>query len=290
MDYTASPLNFYTVDSDYVDYLQSAEMAERGFSRVPNMRYSPEQKKKFVCGIVLQIGENLYCVPVSSYKKKQDDNFLILDQKGNTIASLRFNYMFPVRDSQLRVRSIADEPDEKYKRLLQAELRFCIANEEAIRAQAAKTYRNVIKGYNEGLVQNSCAFLLLEQACNSYQSRLDEEKKKENIQSRQEMQASDGVRDASEATNHGDGFTSLPMPHETEQNESDASTALTQQDEEIAQGDSAQREVPPSAQSEPTQTSGSASLWQMVANMPPQPAAPTSGPQSSNSNNGPVSE
>ena len=33
-------LDFYTVNEDYVKFLQDAESEKRGFSRVPNMAYS----------------------------------------------------------------------------------------------------------------------------------------------------------------------------------------------------------------------------------------------------------
>lgn len=61
-------LNFYTVDLDYVRYLKQIEMEHRGFSRIPNMDYTNSRKPKLLCGIVLQINNVDYYVPVSSYK------------------------------------------------------------------------------------------------------------------------------------------------------------------------------------------------------------------------------
>jgi hypothetical protein len=57
-------LNFFTVDADYVLYLQQVEHEKRGFSRVPNMAYSDKYKQKFLCGIVLQVNEVDYYVPI----------------------------------------------------------------------------------------------------------------------------------------------------------------------------------------------------------------------------------
>lgn len=39
-------LNFFTVDLDYVHYLKAAELAHRGFTRVPNMEYGEAKKQK----------------------------------------------------------------------------------------------------------------------------------------------------------------------------------------------------------------------------------------------------
>ncbi len=70
-------LNFYTVDLKYVEFLQNTEKEKRGFSRVPNMEYGNQRKSKFLCGVVLQISDIHYYVPVTSYKQQKPDNFLI---------------------------------------------------------------------------------------------------------------------------------------------------------------------------------------------------------------------
>lgn len=158
-------LNFYTVDSAYVEYLKDAETKKRGFTRVPNMDYGPNRKQKFLCGIVLQIDDVNYYVPVSSYKKNQHDNFLIIADSGDVVSSLRFNYMFPIPDGVIQERIINTEPDIKYRALLSQELRFCIKNQDTIRKLAERTYKRVRLGKNPGLVHNSCDFALLEEQC-----------------------------------------------------------------------------------------------------------------------------
>lgn len=158
-------LNFYTVDSAYVEYLKDAETKKRGFTRVPNMDYGPNRKQKFLCGIVLQIDDVNYYVPVSSYKKNRHDNFLIIADSGDVVSSLRFNYMFPIPDGVIQERIINTEPDIKYRALLSQELRFCIKNQDTIRKLAERTYKRVRLGKNPGLVHNSCDFALLEEQC-----------------------------------------------------------------------------------------------------------------------------
>jgi len=164
-------LNFYTVDLEYVRYLQKAEQEKRGFSRVPNMSYSEKYKKKFLCGIVLQVNNIDYYVPLTSYKQQKPDNFLISADNGQVVSSLRFNYMFPIPKELIAVRIIADEPDQAYRALLAQELRYCIKNQSQIELLAKRTYKRVLLGKDKGLVVNSCDFLFLEQKCVEYTTK-----------------------------------------------------------------------------------------------------------------------
>lgn len=168
-------LNFYTVSSDYVKFLQKEELHKRGFTRVPNLEYGKDRKQKFFCGIVLQVNEMDYYVPVSSYKKRKKDNFLIYID-GHAVSSLRFNYMFPVPRNLVKIRPITLEPDEKYRTLLSKELRYCVNNQDTIRRLAQRTYKRVLEAKDQGLVCNSCDFLLLEEKCISYMKEHSKEK------------------------------------------------------------------------------------------------------------------
>ena len=162
------PLNFYTLDNRYVDYLKKAELEARGFSRVPNMEYGNLRKPKFLCGIVLSVNDVNYYVPVTSYKKQQADNFLIYADNGLVTSSLRFNYMFPVSSELLHVRTIENEPDRAYRALLSQELRYCLKNQSKIQYLAQRTYKRVRLGKNPALALNSCDFILLEKKCIDY--------------------------------------------------------------------------------------------------------------------------
>lgn len=161
-------LNFYTVDLSYVDLLKTAELSKRGFSCVPNMDYGAQRKPKFLCGIVLQIGDTDYYVPVTSYKQQKPDNFLIYSDNGQVVSSLRFNYMFPVPKDLLKERRINEEPDHAYRSLLAQELLYCRKNQEKIMKLAQRTYKRVLLGKDPGLIANSCDFLLLEDTCRKY--------------------------------------------------------------------------------------------------------------------------
>lgn len=167
-------LNFFRVKSEYVAYLREAEEKKRGFSRVPNVEYGSDRKQKFLCGVVLCVGETEYYVPVSSFKQQKPDNFLICADNGHVVGSLRFNYMFPVPKNVIEIRQISIEPDVAYKALLAQELRYCIKNQENIRHLAERTYRRVMLGKNPGLMANSCDFILLEEKCSEWISKTGE--------------------------------------------------------------------------------------------------------------------
>ena len=166
-------LSFYDVDREYVDYLKQAEIKERGFSCVPDVEY--DGKRKFLCGVVLEVNEHKYYVPVTSYKTKQSENILIIigkDKHKNVKGSLRFNYMFPVPESCITERIIKNEPDSSRRIFLNAQLRFCINNAKIILNHAKRTYLIVTRELNEGLLSNSCMFKLLENACADYKACL----------------------------------------------------------------------------------------------------------------------
>jgi len=161
-------LNFFTADFDYVKYLYEAEWKNRGFSRVPNMKYTKGHKQKFLCGVVLRVNDISYYVPVTSYKQQKPDNFLITADNGQVVSSLRFNYMFPIPKELTAVHVISEEPDRAYRALLAQELRCCIKNQVVIQRLAGRTYKRVLLGKDVGLVVNSCDFALLEKKYHEY--------------------------------------------------------------------------------------------------------------------------
>ena len=163
-------MDFYYVSPKFIDYLQKIETETRGFTRVPNIEYDANQNQKFIVGIVFNIHGFKYYAPISHYKKQKPNNVLInipADKRNSIKGSIRLNYMFPVLDEYLTKVNIKKITDEKYKRLIQKELNFCINNKDKIRSVALQTYLEVILQFDEELVTNSCDFNLLEQALNN---------------------------------------------------------------------------------------------------------------------------
>ena len=161
-------LFFYDVDTKYVNYLKAAEIAKRGFTRVPDIEYKNE--RKMVCGVVLEINDFKYYVPVSSYKIKQPNNILIRldDDKFNPVkGSLRFNYMFPINDSCISKRDFSNEPPGR-REFLRRQWIYCNSIETAIREMAENTYYSVISGNDISLLNASCDFKFLEKISKTY--------------------------------------------------------------------------------------------------------------------------
>lgn len=153
-------LAFYDVDIDYINYLKRYE------PKIPNILYSGNDK--FVCGVVLRFDDINYFAPVSSFKKQQKTNILIKDAKGKILSSIRFSFMFPVPAGQLKMKDFSKE-EEKYRFLLQSELKFCNKNIELIRHKAMYVYKRRVSGHDEMININCCDFKLLEKKCREYE-------------------------------------------------------------------------------------------------------------------------
>lgn len=151
-------LDFFTVDKAYGDYLRLLD------SRIPNLAYSSHDK--FVCGIVLLIGEHHYYAPISHNTKPFSTSFLIRDvsDESKVLSSIRFSFMFPALPehvSRMDFKRIA-AIDCNYADLLTKEHRYCTANEAKIRKFASRVYKQATTPGNS-LKKVCCDFKLLEQ-------------------------------------------------------------------------------------------------------------------------------
>ena len=164
---TMDKLKFYEINTNYIQYLKKYD------HRVPNIDY--KEHNKFLCGVVLDVNGNKYYAPVSSFCKEQQTNFIIKNNKGKSIASLRLSFMLPVPDRVLTIKNFKDE-DYKYRRLLMEELKYCNDNLKAILIKANKVYR-IAANERHPLNLCCCNFKLLEQKCleyKTYVSAIDE--------------------------------------------------------------------------------------------------------------------
>lgn len=157
-------LKFYEVDNDYIKYIK-----EKGDNKIPNINY--KKHKKFFCGIVFTINNLNYFAPVSSYNKKVNTNFLIMDKERTTkeykpISSLRFSFMFPCPIECLSQKNFAKE-ELKYQNLLRKELHYCNKHREEIVRLANRVYRLGLKE-NTRKKFNICNFKKLEEKCVEY--------------------------------------------------------------------------------------------------------------------------
>ena len=161
-------MDFYIIDEKYIDFLQKYELKHRGITKVPNIKY--KVRDKFSFGAVLNINDIKYYVSVSSFKKRQEANILIIipGDREEIKGSLRFNYMIPVPDKCLEKLCIKEIDDEKYRTLLNKEYQFCIKNQDKIQKKASQIYSIVTENKKQVLADNSCDFKLLEKAYHKY--------------------------------------------------------------------------------------------------------------------------
>jgi protein AbiQ len=162
-NYMEKPLDFYQVDTKYIDFLMRYD------KRVPMVDYSTVSRyDKFLCGIVLKVNEHDYFAPISSFRTPQRTNIIIKDANGKDVASIRFSFMIPVPPNVVSIKKISDEPSEKYRILLNMELQFCRRNANAIFSRARFVYESVTIKKDPFMVKNCCDFTVLEAACVEY--------------------------------------------------------------------------------------------------------------------------
>lgn len=152
-------LNFYDIDINYINYLKNFE------PKVPDIKYNKHDK--FMCGVVLKIDDIDYFAPISSFCDKQRTNFIILNENGRPISSIRFSFMLPAHQSLLKLRDFSKE-DEKYRYLLLQEYKYCNKHKEEIYRKARYVYKRVISGYDKMMAKNCCNFKLLESKYREY--------------------------------------------------------------------------------------------------------------------------
>ena len=164
-------LSFFYVPTDYVNYLRNFETNIRGFSHIPLVDYeSHNRREKFFCGIVLQINDYQYYVPVSSNTRNHQNTFYLYDNN-RRLSSLRFDFMFPVPHELIRVFDVQQEPDINYRNLIEKELTACRKGAGTIRNMAFQTYIELAAPERNLTVErreHSCDFRLLEGACDIY--------------------------------------------------------------------------------------------------------------------------
>ncbi len=163
-------LRIYKVEDKYIRYLHSID---------DKVQHNKNSKRPYV-GVVFSFGGFNYFVPMESPKpnhSKIKSGKHILRLKNGEYGLLGFNNMIPVHKDALISFDIAKEPDEKYRNLLQNQIKTCNRMKADILDHAQKTYFAVIKG-NEFLVNISCNFRKLEKASKKYNPNYSAQKTK----------------------------------------------------------------------------------------------------------------
>jgi len=185
---------FYKIDIDYLEFLHS---------RDKQVFYSDveEYVKKPHLGILTQIGDMKYCIPLTSAKTKHlgwtntsRHNLVIYEMVnsssvrkkdickriGNTeiykriLAVLEIGKMIPIKEGLYEYINFNDVENSFYRSLLKSEYRFLKLREQSILKKAVALYS---KQKSTGIVEACyCDFEVLEKACNEYSQVLKWEK------------------------------------------------------------------------------------------------------------------
>lgn len=153
-------LRIYKISDQYIRFMHS---------RDSKVQYNKNARRPYV-GIVFKFGSFNYFVPMESPKenhKNIKNGKHIMRLKNGEYGILGFNNMIPVPKSALIDFEIEKEPDEKYKRLLQNQIRICNKQKADILNHAQSTYFAVQNG-NKFLMRISCDFKKLEKASKEY--------------------------------------------------------------------------------------------------------------------------
>lgn len=174
-------LQWYIVSKKYVKYLKAFD------NKIENIDYQ-NNLKPFI-GIVLNINNYNYYVPVSSpkekhYKMKDGIDFIKIKKEDRILGVLNLNNMVPVLNKyvkSLKYNEIeeyrtfkTDKERRMYIALLNSELKIINSKYEEINRNAIKLYKEKINNPNSRVSKRCCNFKFLETKLNQY--ILDQEK------------------------------------------------------------------------------------------------------------------
>lgn len=171
-------LRWYIVKKDYINYLQKYD------NKVTNIDY--KEKLKPYIGIIVNINNFNYYVPISSVKEKhysikEDMDFIKISQKNKILGVLNLNNMIPILDEDIcilkykdieKYRDFNSEKEKKlYISLLNFELKLINEKIAKIRKSALKLYKEKQNNPNSLISKRCCDFKLLERMCVLYKRK-----------------------------------------------------------------------------------------------------------------------
>lgn len=162
-------LNLYSVSDKYINYLRQFD------NKIYDNKEGKRIHERKYVGIVLNINEFNYYIPMSSPKKsdyidfenkiiRHDTKTIIRIHDGERLyATLRLSNMIPVPITELEPYVLSYERDFKYKEVILGELRYINNNSEKIVKYAKTVYNQKIKNVDASYVKNTVDFKLLEE-------------------------------------------------------------------------------------------------------------------------------
>ena len=177
----------YSVSDRYISYLREK------FPNVYSNKMDTRIHTRKYLGVVLQVGEYKYYIPMSSPKQTDyqiaGDNMVIKksivpimrvvvkNTKGERElkATLRLSHMIPVPASELELYDLDNEPDTAYKDLVQNEIIFIRKNQEKISANAQLIYKQKSENDTSAkYVMSALDYKALEEMCDKFAAYINE--------------------------------------------------------------------------------------------------------------------
>ena len=163
-------MKIYRIKEDYVEYLRTKE---------PKVLKNKEEKRPYI-GIVLQLTDYKYFVPLSSPKPKHKDMKNIKDFHkiaGGKYGVINFNKIIPVPTECIIDFKFEDEEDVEYRTLLQNQYN-CIKDMKTTIIEKSNSVYKLFHTPDLELTtsdlrvkQRCCDFDLLEKMCNDYKKK-----------------------------------------------------------------------------------------------------------------------
>lgn len=182
---------FYTIDVDYLEFLNSID-SEVEYSST----YKTSSQEKLFLGIITDVNNQKYFIPLTSAKRQHANPKLSLSSKNHmliyeqvdaqvknkypkkfyrttedpdtflrVISCLLFNKAIPVPDDMYSFLEINDVTDTDYKNMLLKEYSFCLSNKDEILETASNTIKAIKSGKN---VKFACNLDLLDKEMNNF--------------------------------------------------------------------------------------------------------------------------
>ena len=162
-------MKFYVIQDEYVAHLLAVDH---------RVSYNKNMTRVFI-GIVFEVGDFDYFAPLTSHKPfhesitASDVRFFKLHEPNNSdnpLGMIRLCNMIPLVSGTYSLLDMSNI-DERYKRLIQKQIRFIASQQDEIRRRAALLYQRVGEGRPADLIADCCSFKNLEGAARSYATK-----------------------------------------------------------------------------------------------------------------------
>ena len=180
-DYDMQEMKLCSISDEYIEFLRE------DFPNVYSNKETRRTHTRKYIGVVMQISEYLYYIPMSSpkdtdYQVAGDKKVIkksivpimrmvIKNSKGEKElkGTLRFSHMIPVPETEVEWYDVEQEKDAKYKDLVQNEIIYIRKNQEKIRKSAKLIYKQKAEKIENAKYLNSVLdYKRLEEKCKEF--------------------------------------------------------------------------------------------------------------------------